>query len=80
MTKIIGGKELGAVTAANVENNSIFQDASDNIIKVKDNSGTVGEKSNGIQFKVFSSSKGGTFSGTAGNATFTNLQTVISTI
>jgi len=41
MVKIIGGKELEAVTASNVENNSIFLDASDNKIKIKDNSGTV---------------------------------------
>ena len=43
MVKIIGGKELEAVTAASVPNNSIFLDDADNIIKVKTNSGVVEE-------------------------------------
>jgi len=41
MTKLIGGKEFIAVTATNVENNSIFLDTADNLLKLKDNSGNV---------------------------------------
>jgi len=41
MTNIIGGKEFIAVTAANVENNSIFLDVADNVLKIKDNSGEI---------------------------------------
>ncbi len=41
MTNIIGGKEFEAVTAANVDNNSIFLDTSDNILKLKDNGGNI---------------------------------------
>ena len=41
MVKIIGGKEFTAMTSAEAENNSIFLDSSDNIIKKKDNSGNV---------------------------------------
>lgn len=41
MVKIIGGKELEAIDSANAENNSIFLDASDDVIKIKDNNGNV---------------------------------------
>ncbi len=41
MSKIIGGKEFEAVSASSVDNNSIFLDTVDNVIKMKDNSGTV---------------------------------------
>ena len=47
MVKIQGGKKLEAVTASNVENNSIFLDDNDNKIKIKDNSGNTGEISMG---------------------------------
>lgn len=48
MSKIIGGKELAPVIAANVENNSIFLDVSDNIIKMKGSSGNVKAVNDGI--------------------------------
>ena len=41
MVKIISGKEFEAVDSANVDNNSIFLDSSDNILKMKNNSGEV---------------------------------------
>jgi len=39
MVKIISGKEFEAVDSANVDNNSIFLDSVDNILKLKDNTG-----------------------------------------
>ena len=39
MVKITNGKEFEAVASSAVENNSIFLDSSDNVIKIKDNSG-----------------------------------------
>jgi len=41
MVKVIGGKAFQAISSANAENNSIFLDSSDDILKTKDNSGSV---------------------------------------
>jgi hypothetical protein len=41
MVKQTGGMELTACTIADVENNSLFVDSSDNTLKYKDNTGTL---------------------------------------
>ena len=41
MVKITGGKQFVACDSDDVENNSIFLDSSDNILKKKDNSGVI---------------------------------------
>jgi len=52
MVKNTGAVEFEACTSADVENNSLFLDISDNILKKKDNSGTV-KKLSGIESGVF---------------------------
>jgi len=41
MTKNTGGLQLSACTSADVENNSLFLDSTDDRIKMKNNSGSV---------------------------------------
>lgn len=41
MVKIIGGKKFEAIASADAENNSIFLDNTDNLIKIKDNTGSI---------------------------------------
>lgn len=41
MVKLLSGKQFEAIDSSNAENNSIFLDSADNIIKIKDNSGNV---------------------------------------